>query len=152
MTQEELKKRLAYEKNTGLFKWRYTKGRCKEGKIAGCLSKGYIIIGLNGKNFQAHRLAWLYEHGEFPKGIIDHINRIKNDNTITNLRDTNFFVNNSNIGIQKSNNSGVTGVSFQKNRKTWQAQIRINGVRKHLGNFKSKEAAIDARQSAERKS
>jgi len=48
---------------------------------------GYIIIKINRKDYQAHRLAWLYEYGNFPKQTIDHINRIKTDNRICNLRD-----------------------------------------------------------------
>jgi len=48
---------------------------------------GYLIIKIKGKQYKAHRLVYLYFNGKFPKNEIDHINRIRSDNKIENLRD-----------------------------------------------------------------
>lgn len=83
LTSESLKLALNYDSKTGLFT------NVENGKLCGCDSNshGYISIGVYGKRHLAHRLAWLYVYGEFPKNQIDHINRVKTDNRIENLRD-----------------------------------------------------------------
>lgn len=99
ITQEYLKERLTYNPQTGVFIWNSSniKGHVKKGKIAGSKdSRGYIKIQIDRKDYTAHRLAWLYEYGEWPKYTIDHINRIKYDNSINNLRDVTQAENNKN--------------------------------------------------------
>jgi len=103
ITQEKLKKLLYYNKDTGFFVWKkdiFNLNKYKvanQGDIAGCISSGgYIQISIGGKCYSAHRLAWLYEFGHFPKLQIDHINRVRDDNRIDNLRDVSGKVNMSN--------------------------------------------------------
>ena len=86
ITQEELKELLDYNPETGLFTWNVY-NNIKNKTTAGTFNDGYIQIKIKQKIYQAHRLAWLYVYGEWPKGQIDHINGIRDDNRIENLRD-----------------------------------------------------------------
>ena len=82
-----LRELLSYDPDTGLFRWSKNKGSKDAGELAGCVSpKGYILIGIDGCLYLAHRLAWLYVHGEFPEKDIDHRDQDKSNNRICNLR------------------------------------------------------------------
>jgi len=153
MKKEELnklKERLHYEKETGIFLWSNPiTNSLKSGDIAGTKNKeGYIKININNKIYSAHRLAWLYFYEKFPKNYIDHINGIKNDNRICNLRDVTSKESAKNKSIRNNNTSGFTGVSFSKANKKWKAQICIKGKQTNLGYFKNKEDAIKRRKLA----
>jgi hypothetical protein len=63
------------------------------------LHHGYRRVILHQKHYQAHRLAFYIAYGEWPKQVIDHINRIKDDNRLVNLRDVSISVNARNIAI-----------------------------------------------------
>ena len=153
LTQERLKEVLHYNPLTGNFTWKVRTGqRIKIGDIAGYTnSDGYIQISLDGKKYQAHRLAWLYVTGELPPKQIDHINHDKADNRIANLRCTNQAENCKNATKRKDNNSGVMGVSWYKDRQKWVVNIRVNGKRLHLGYTTDFDIAIAMRKAAERK-
>lgn len=85
-----------------------------------------------------------------PKGVvIDHKNRNPLDNRLDNLRPCTVQQNSMNRSIQRNNTSGVTGVYWSNTYNKWIATIKINGKRKHLGYFKEKEDAIEARRQAE---
>ena len=153
LTQTELKQILDYDPEKGIFRWkiqpRYT--RINIGDIAGTLRPdGYIIIRINGKNYLAHRFAWFYMTGQWPLNQIDHINQIKNDNRISNLRDLTHQENSFNRGEQKNNTSGFKGVSEIPSGK-WKAQIQVNGKKIYLGLFNTREAASMAYQKAKEK-
>jgi hypothetical protein len=79
------------------------------------------------------------------KPFVDHINNIKTDNRIENLRWATVKENIFNSKIGKNNTSGVKGVSYKKTRNKWVAQIKINGKVTHIGSFDNKEEAIKAR-------
>jgi hypothetical protein len=152
LTQKYLKSILKYNKNTGIFKWKKELSKCiKNKEIAGTISKlnGYAYIGINGKIYKAHRLAWLYVYGHFPKQMIDHINRKKTDNRICNLRDVSRSVNGHNKGLQSNNTSGHKGIYLDKRDNIWFSQIKINNKIIHLGRFKYKKDAITARKESE---
>ena len=141
ITQEELKKRFDYDKNTGLFKYRVDfRNGSKKGDIAGnkefC---GYWVITINGRKYKAHRLAWLYVYGEFPKDQLDHINCKKDDNRISNLRQATRSQNHMNRHAYSNNALGVKGVYKQGNK--FCSHIQKNKKRIHLGTFETiKEA------------
>jgi len=151
LTQERLKELLSYDENTGLFIRKIKLSRWQAGSIAGSKqNKGYIQIMIDGENYLAHRLAWLYVYGEWPKNQIDHINRIKTDNKIKNLRDVTNSTNQHNNAIRRHNTSGTTGVMTLKSKNSWGAQIYVNNKRIYLGVFKTKEEAISARKNYEK--
>lgn len=141
-----LRKVLDYDPRSGVFT-RRTGGRgVAAGDVAGCLDKrrGYLLIRVGGRLYKAHRLAWLYVHGEWPPNEIDHVNCEKNDNRIANLRLATGSQNQANKRLQANNTSGAKGVSWLANRNKWKARIRINGKLKHLGHFERIEDAADA--------
>ena len=149
LTQKELKEILNYNPDTGIFKWKNTRNGIKKNRIAGCKQLGYISICINHKPYMAHRLAWLYMNGEFPKQNIDHINRTRNDNRICNLRDVSQSVNCRNMDIRPDNTSGYKGVTRSIGGNEWLANMQIEGKFMNLGRFKKIEDAIECRRLAE---
>lgn len=141
---------LNYDPETGIFTWNVDRKRVRKGDISGCPDKaGYLQIGIDGKLYLAHRLAWFYIHGQWPSLEIDHINRDKADNRISNLRLATRRENIINKAPSKINRSGVTGVYWNKASRKWHAQIYANGKRHSLGLFTQKELAVEARKHAE---
>ena len=152
LTAEKLRELLHYNPETGIFIRKVsTTGRVKIGDVAGSInSRGYLLITVLGRPFHAHRLAWLYVYGEWPKLTIDHINRNKADNRITNLRDVSTKQNGQNASKRSDNTSGHTGVYLVKRTSRWQASIAHNQKHIHLGFFTTIEDAIAARKAAEK--
>lgn len=151
LTQAKVREYLSYIPETGLFFWGKASGRrAKVGAVAGGITDdGYIGIYLGRNRHSAHRLAWLYMHGEWPAGQIDHINRVRTDNRIANLRVVSRAENSQNT-IRSSSKHGVPGVN-QRAPHIWQAQITLNGKRISLGFFPTKEDASAAYLKAKQK-
>jgi hypothetical protein len=151
--QQELKQLLVYDSNTGIFTWKTSLNpKIKIGSVAGHKdNKGYIRIKLNGKSYKAHRLAWLYVYGLWPVNIVDHINNIKDDNRILNLREASDSENQYNSLLRKSNTSGFKGVYFHKKKLKWIAQCRVDKKLNYIGQFDSvleaNEAVMEFRKS-----
>ena len=143
ITQERLKEILDYNPETGDFVWRVTlSNKVVAGSVAGsATSQGYLRITIGETEYRAHRLAWLYVHGEWPKRQIDHINRDKTDNRIANLRDVSASVNCANRGHQ--NKTGLRGARRNFNGR-FQSAIKQCGKMKHLGYFDTAEEAHEA--------
>lgn len=145
ITQSELKEVLDYNPDTGLFTWIESNGCVKAGDIARYKHHtGYINITITGKAYQAHRLAYLYMTGNFPKNSIDHINHVKDDNRWTNLRDATSSQNKSNIKKLKNNTSGYKGVSWDKRDKNWRAQIKHMNKNINIGSYTTPQEASEA--------
>ena len=141
-------KRLDYSSETGIFRWKINERRARKGNIAGSNDgKGYVSIRLNGKNYRAARLAWLYVYRTLPKHYIDHINGNPSDNRISNLRDVTAFENQKNRKTNANNQTGISGVSPY--RGGWSAIIVVNNKRIWLGMFQDFFEACCARKSAE---
>ena len=138
---------LSYNGDTGSLVWiKKPSASVNVGDVAGVLgSLGYVHIKLKGQMYVAHRIAWALSHGDAGAYDIDHINRIKSDNRICNLRLATRSENCQNVGIKRHNKSGVSGVFWHSQSRKWEASIRINGVSKTIGRFHSKEDAIHAR-------
>jgi len=151
LTQELLKHYLHYDELNGVFTWKFNRRGINAGEVAGHFSKRYVAISVNSRLYYAHRLAWLYVYGSFPKGQIDHINRNKLDNRIVNLRDIEPMENQKNMCLRKNNSSGFNGVYFCRNRKKFVAQITINRKTISLGAFENVEDAINVRKVANAK-
>lgn len=141
LTVERLRELLDYDPDTGLFTWRVRTSKCVTvGAIAGCLDKGYLRIQIDRRLHLAHRLAWLYITGDWPPAQIDHINGIRDDNRIANLRAATRAENMHNRRKPHSNTtSGYLGVS--RYRGKFMAQIKLDGKSKFLGLFDTPEEA-----------
>lgn len=145
LTQERLKELLHYDPDTGVFTWLQPGKRRLVGFTAGTVnSRGYLYISIGGKQYRAHRLAWLYMTGEVPENEIDHRNGIGTDNRFANLRKATRSQNKANSATYKSNSSGCKGVGFDKATGRWKARVQVNGKRISLGYFDSPESAYAA--------
>lgn len=114
--------------------------------------EGYMWVRINGKNKFAHRVIWELNYGPIPQGMqIDHINGIRDDNRLVNLRICTKAENGRNVKRKRNNVSGYIGVRFKKENKKWVANIKQNGKQVHLGYFGSAEEAYRARVEAEKK-
>ena len=161
MTQDYLKLLLSYDEKTGVFTWRVrpiatfadrrgslTWNKRYAGNVAGSPdNKGYLRINFGGMKYKSHRLAWLYVYGEWPE-TIDHINGVKSDNRIENLRDVSFKENMRNRPMTSKNQTGANGVELRKGRKKYISSISINRKWIYLGSFDSLADAEIARVNA----
>lgn len=154
LTAARLRELLHYDPETGVFTWRANRGGAAlAGSKAGHPSKkdGYIRINVDCRLCLSHRLAWMYVHGVFPTKHLDHINGIRDDNRIENLREATSAQNNQNPSLRSDNKSGLIGVSWHKPRGKWKAQIQFENANRHLGLFCTKEEAHAAYLEAKRK-
>jgi hypothetical protein len=150
LTQERLKELFHYDPETGVFtRLVRTSSQGNLGVIKNKLHiYGYLYVGIDGKAYRAHRLAWLYVHGRFPLGEIDHVNHDRADNKIANLREVTSQENSRNAAKGINNTSGFVGVTWEKANSTWRSYIQVNRKRINLGSFQNKQDAIAAREAA----
>jgi hypothetical protein len=117
------------------------------GNKAGCIdARGYVRIKLFGKMIAAHRMAWAFEFDCWPIDEIDHLNGVKSDNKISNLRCVSKSVNQRNKKLQANNKSGVPGVRFLQRSRGWEVRV----CEMYVGHFASLDDAIMARKRAEK--
>jgi hypothetical protein len=148
-TRESLLRVLNYEPESGVFTWKTRRGPRSAGAIAGCNApQGYIVIGFAGHIHYAQRLAWLAVYGVPPTGLIDHINAIKSDNRIANLREVSASQNVQNRPHLPPNRVGVRGVFMHAGR--YRAAIQVEGRRRYLGMFDTAAEAGAAYEAAKR--
>lgn len=148
---DEVRGQIAYDPESGLFTWVKDRGKNKlAGLIAGTVGNhGYIQITINYQRVLAHRLAWAMHYLEDPGDLqIDHINRVRTDNRIVNLRLVDRSENQRNCNLQKNNTSGYRGVTWNRRRNKWQAKVIVRGREHWLGCFSSAEAAAAAISNA----
>jgi hypothetical protein len=159
LTQERLHALFEYDAASGNLIWRlrprsdFTSNRSfngvnsrRAGKVAGnidCLD-GYRKIGIDGRLYRAHRLVWMHVYGTWPEGEVDHINQVKSDNRLENLRVATRTENARNAPVRRDNTSGHPGIRQRSN--SWRAFIG----NRCLGTFQTLERAIEARKEAER--
>ena len=144
---------LDYNPDTGVFVWKIRpSARTYAGDVAGCLDKeGYWQIKFRRKLYFAHRLAWLYVYGEWPKEKTDHINGNKSDNRIANLRDVTQSQNMQNQHrAMKTNRAGFLGVCTGRRGNRFAAVINVDGRQKRLGWFGSPEEAHEVYMNAKK--
>ena len=144
ITQERLKEYLSYDPETGYFTWiKFKNARSPIGSIAGCPNNlGYIRIRFDSKFYHAHRLAWFYFHGEWPKNEIDHIDGNPSNNKLSNLRDVSPSVNSQNRKkAQAGSKTGTLGVSLNFRRNRYVSKIVLDGKIHYLGTYGTIEEA-----------
>jgi len=149
ITKELLDERFIFNLETGVVTNRIKTSRnTMVGVEAGCSGPyGYRVISINGRKHYTARIIWFFVHGEWPTNI-DHVNHLKTDNRLINLRNVSQAENNRNMSKSSNNTSGVSGVSWHKAASKWQAQIMGNGKAIHLGLFNNMADAITARSNA----
>jgi len=163
-TVQELMELLSYDAGTGAFRWKHRPreafardadaarfaNRYAGQQVGGLNDKGYVVIAIRGRVCVAHRIAWAMTTGEWPDGEIDHINHVRSDNRLCNLRHVDRAINSQNrIEALSNNTSGLLGVCKRPGRN-FQARIRVDGRLKHLGAFKTAELAHAAYVAAKR--
>ena len=153
----ELRKLLTYNASTGELLWlprgdawwdvRYG----NKPAFAADDGRGYRTGTLSKRKLFAHRVIWALVHGEWPAADVDHINGDRSDNRLANLRVVLHVVNTRNQRPRVNNTSGITGVTWDKAKKKWAAQISVYGRNKLIGRFDNIEDAAQARRAAQRK-
>lgn len=161
ITQSYLKTRLEYCPESGKFTWLPIKERSRRdaywnrahaGNIAGTVKmSGYVRVKLDGIEYAAHRLAWLYAHNETPSSEIDHKDRDRSNNRLDNLRPATRKQNSQNKKIPQNNTSGATGVTWHSGLRKWQASLETDGKLYYFGVHSVFEAAVAARADGQAK-
>lgn len=153
LTAERLREILDYNSETGVFIWkeRLSQGSKTRTVAGGVGVAGYSRIGIFGRRYTSHRLAWLHVYGEWPKFEVDHINGDRTDNRICNLRDVSRQINAQNrTATNPKNKSGFLGVTMLRDQ--WRANIFLNGKQTHLGIYPTAQLAHQAYVDAKQKS
>lgn len=155
---------LSYDPDSGIFTWRVDRrsgksGNCysaRAGDPAGSVMRdGYMRVGIDGKQYALHRLAWLYVTGTWPAHQIDHLDTDRTNQRWLNLRDVTGKVNSQNQRKAQRNNrsTGLLGVTFERNAgkdRPHRARIMIDGKNRTVGMFETAEAAHSAYVEAKR--
>jgi hypothetical protein len=146
--RETLREVLLYDPSTGIFKWKPESGNRKIGHIAGTINPkdGYRRIAFGTTPIMAHRLAWMYIYGKFPDKFIDHINGNRDDNRITNLRESSQRQNQQNLNVHRAGK--LVGACYYKATKKWVARIGVgykeNKKTIYLGSYDTEKEAHKA--------
>lgn len=141
ITFEMASKLLSYDPDTGLLRWKDRRLDALSKFSAGAIDKhGYTRIRIHGIDYQGHRIAWLLYYGKFPENQIDHINREKSDNRISNLRNTLPQQNCENVFTKER----LQGAQFHRPSGKWRSSIGHNYKRIHIGYF---DTAIEAHEA-----
>lgn len=156
---------LDYNPETGILTWKHRPEnhfKTKRGfsvwnarysnKAAGTLnpSDGYIEITIDYIRYPAHRLGYALFYDYFPENEIDHKDRVRHHNWISNLREVSHQCNMRNAGMLKNNTSGVKGVHFDKLHKKYRSYITIDGKRINLGRSDDFDSVVLSRWKAEK--
>lgn len=151
LTAERLRTLLNYQPETGVFTWKVrTTNSIQVGDKAGsATANGYLRIRVDGRSYLAHRIAWLYVHGAWPTEDLDHINRVRDDCRLVNLRLASRSENMQNSSLARNNSSGHKGISWSNTHQRWQVSITHQKRRLHLGYFHDVREAVSARKQAE---
>lgn len=140
---ERLREVIRYDPCSGELTWLVAMGsRGKAGRRAGRINnQGYWIVNIDNIVLRAHRIAWALHYGKWPVSIIDHRDRDRLNNKITNLRAASKQENMANSIVRKDSINKIKGVTYAVHAKKWMARIHHDGKCRYLGYFDSKEEA-----------
>lgn len=149
---------LSYDPYSGEFVWNAEarkadggRGMKRGGMKAGCVAgTGYLVIHILGRQYKAHRVAWLMHYGAWPQGLIDHKNRNRLDNRIENLRDATYEINAENRSKPIASRNPLPGVKAHPRSGHFSAKVVTRGRCTYLGTFHTAEAAHEAYLAAKR--
>lgn len=146
LLQDELKAIFEYDPIDGTVRWKDGRSNMVKSSVAGCIhSSGYKVVTINSQSYKLHRVIWIMLFGHIPNGFyIDHINGIKSDNRLQNLRLATNHQNQQNRPAPKNSSSGYRGVNWHKTVNKWMARICHHGNRKTIGFFDTAEEAYEA--------
>lgn len=163
LTQDYIKERFSYNQKTGHLSWKnrpehdFISKKYQSifnarfaNKESGSFCNGYLRTQIDKKSYFNHLIIWVYVYGRYPEKNIDHIDGNRANNKIENLREVTKLENAKNQKLYKNNGSGFSGVRFDKSLNKWRVQIGSGKNRKHIGIFEERDAAIRARQKAEK--
>ncbi len=153
LTADRVREVLSYDEISGELRWKVSPGnQILDGTLAGKYeTNGRLRIKIDGKLYLGHRLAWLHYYGSWPEKFIDHINGNPQDNRISNLRQATNQQNSFNQKRPRNNTTGFKGVNFHKRHSLYQAYIKADGKRIHLGYFEDPKEAHVAYVAAAKK-
>lgn len=146
ITINNIKEKLSYNPETGIFVWKKRRMGPKTNSLPGSIAgyqhdnRGYIRIKLWGKSYYCHRLAWLYMTGEWPEKHIDHADGNTLNNKWSNLRAADKSQNGANKRLL-ANRTGLKGVTFDARRGLWRSRIHVRWKEIHLGRYDCPAAA-----------
>lgn len=153
-SQQELKELLDYDPETGFLTWRKdsASGHKTGGKRAGYPTKrGYRVFSTGQKTYREHRIIWIWVYGYEPKELIDHIDRVPDNNRLKNLRLATPSENVQNRTVKSHGRSGLLGASYEGYNGRWRALISVNGKRRVLGHYDTAEEAHERYLEEKRK-
>lgn len=151
LTQKYVQSIFDYDPEVGILKWKKPPlSYIQIGEEAGSnTGDGYRRVSIKNRRYKTHRIIWLYTYGYMPEHNIDHINRNKLDNRLSNLREVSQVCNMRNVVRYKTNKSGVKGVCFCKTTNKWMSYIGIKKKDYYLGSYSDFDDAVCARLAAE---
>lgn len=148
LTAARARELLDYDPETGVLTWRRPVAHPRfAGRVAGTVhdrrrpGPSYISLQVDGKKYLGHRLAWLIVYGNWPQGIIDHINGDGTDNRLRNLREATGSQNQHNSRLRSDSSTGLKGVSISRRENKYRATIKRNGRQVYLGLFSTAQEA-----------
>ena len=150
LTQEYVRQHLDYSPETGELRWKVRKnGRTVGVAVGSSDTDNYTTTTIDRKIYLNHRIIWLWVYGYFPENQIDHINRVRSDNRLSNLREVSRICNQRNCGLDPRNKSGVKGVCWETRYGKWKSTINVDHKEKFLGRFEDFTEAVAHRLAAE---
>lgn len=150
---ERVHELLDYDPETGIFRWKLSRGRQPAGAKAGYVDDGKMVVGIDGKIYRLHHVAWLLTRGVWPQAIIDHIDTDFTNNRAKNLREASFAFNSQNRRrAKRDSQAGLIGVELRRMRAgdKYRARISVNGKPLNLGTFDTAQEAAEAYVAAKR--
>lgn len=154
ISQKELHDLLSYDEETGVFRWKKSRSqRVKVGNEVGSWDLyGYKTVRLDGRSYKLHRLAWFYVFGVWPAGDIDHMNGIRSDNRLSNLRDVPRKTNleNQTKVTARPTETGLIGAYYDKAKNVFYSRISQFNKSIYLGTFQTADEAHQAYLKAKR--